>query len=307
MEAPKILTSQLPDKALYHYSAPSGMLGMIERKSIWMSNIRYQNDSEEYLHIFKIFEDVLKEYEGPYLGRFAGYNETKPRFVPPIFTFSLTEKEDLLSQWRGYCPRGGYSFSFDKTQLETFVRKFDLTVQQCEYKENEQKRIIREQVIKFTPQEWSERLANKTVMDPAFSHGLKYMYNRLVNLSPVLKHHSFEEEAEWRLIKDFDRGGPEVRPLEQHPAFDFIRTQAEPEVKRAEHFLRFREGKGTLIPYLSLPLVEDIKDPYQGVKLADVIIGPGAQQEIAIPACQSLLKSWGVRCSVRESVVPYRE
>lgn len=305
MEAQHHLANQLPERPLYHYSSPGGLLGMMESKSLWMSNIRYQNDSEEYKHIFSIFKKVMQEeYPGFDFEQQLEDEKSREAFVPPIFTFSLTENKDLLSQWRGYCPKGGYSFSFDRVQLNYFITRFGLSVHQCVYDEDEQKKIIREQVIRFSPEEWEEINSGRKDMGSNFMYGLKYMRNRLASLAPVLKHHAFREEVEWRLIKNFEGSGPDNRLLEQHPAFNYFK--ANPDVIGEGQFLKFREDKGILIPYLSLPLV-DLTDPYQSVKLSEVVIAPGVHQQLAKPSCETMLRSWGVWCPVNFSVAPYRE
>lgn len=307
METQQNLTDQLPEKLLYHYSSPGGLLGMMESRSIWMSNIRYQNDSEEYNHIFKVFKKVMEEeYPGFDSKQYFGNEENRGAFVPPIFTFSLTENKDLLSQWRGYCPKGGYSFGFDKDQLNAFIKRFNLSIHQCVYNEDEQRKIIREQVIRFSPQEWEEINTGKKSITSEVIYAMKYIHVRLARFAPVLKHHAFKEEVEWRLIKDFDGNGPDVRPFEQHPAFNYFKAKPKSEAVSDGHFLKFREDKGILIPYLSLPLV-DLEDPYQSVKLSEVVIAPSVHQQLAKPACESMLRSWGVWCPVNPSIAPYRE
>jgi hypothetical protein len=309
MDSQQNPTDQLPEKLLYHYSSPGGLLGMMESKSIWMSNIRYQNDSEEYNHIFKVFKKVIEEeYPGFDSKQYFRSEDDRGAFVPPIFTFSLTENKDLLSQWRGYCPKGGYSFGFNRDQLNVFIKRFNLSIHQCIYNEDAQRKIIREQVIRFSPQEWADINSGRKQTDSAFMYGLKYMWLRLARLAPVLKHHAFEEEVEWRIIKDFEGSGPDSRPLEQHPAFNYFKAKprSETEAMGDGQFLKFREDKGILIPYLSLPLV-DLADPYQFVQISEVVIAPGVHQQLAKPACESMLRSWGVWCPVNFSIAPYRE
>ena len=79
------IQNKLPEIPLYHYSSTSGLLGMIKSKSIWMSNIRYQNDIEEYKYIFYLTNEILKtEYnysdDQLYNLKDLDYN------IPPIFT-----------------------------------------------------------------------------------------------------------------------------------------------------------------------------------------------------------------------------
>jgi hypothetical protein len=279
---------------------------MLESKSIWMSNIRYQNDAEEYQYMYTVFKKVVaEEYPGFDYKQLFRDEEVLQAFVPSVFTFSLTENKDLLSQWRGYCPNGGYSFEFDRKQLDAFVRRFRIIVRKCVYDEEEQRKIIREQVIQFSPQEWIDVYKAGRNTDSPFMYGLKYMESRLAALAPLVKHPAFKEEAEWRLIKDFEGSGPDYRPIEQHPAFEYSKTRPTLEMIDEGKCLNFREDKGILVPYLSLPFVAP-EDLHQSVRLNEVVIAPGSRQQLAKPACEAMLKSWGTGCPVNLSAAPYR-
>ncbi len=65
----------------------------------------------------------------------------------------------------------------------------------------------------------------------------------------------------------------------------------------------FREGRSTLIPYGKVPLAAGDNR----VHIANVVVSPGPQQELAQIACEAFLKRNGSADAVVEnSKIPYR-
>jgi hypothetical protein len=97
-------------------------------------------------------------------------------------------------------------------------------------------------------------------------------------VAPLFKHRAFEDETEWRLI---------VRQSTEKP---------EP--------VLFRQGRSTLVPYLSLPLT---KEGQEGIGLAEVLVGPGPLPELARDAVKHMLSVQGVNVQqINMSANPYR-
>ncbi len=55
-----------------------------------------------------------------------------------IFVFFLSEKGNLLSQWRGYYPHGGYSIGFNTLAFGKLMEKKGLRFVKCIYERNDQ-------------------------------------------------------------------------------------------------------------------------------------------------------------------------
>jgi hypothetical protein len=74
------------------------LFDILESDSFWLSGLRFSNDSSEE----KILgNDWLKE---------KNYHHDN-------FVLCLSDKPDLLSQWRGYCPNGGASIGMDNERV----------------------------------------------------------------------------------------------------------------------------------------------------------------------------------------------
>jgi hypothetical protein len=97
-----------PPKTLFHYTDSETLLKIIENKCIWMTHALYTNDSSEFIHgmiKFKSALDILEDkgVEKSWLDRIREFfdQEMKSPLAEP-YVFSLTERSDQLSQWRGY-------------------------------------------------------------------------------------------------------------------------------------------------------------------------------------------------------------
>ncbi len=154
----------LPEKIpLFHYTGVDGLLGMLRDKKLWMTNIHYQNDSQEYYHGFKILRDIISETY-PDLLTNEQLDVLCDAKMSGNFTFSLSEEPDSLSQWRGYCPNGGYSISFDAEYFNKIIKQNHLLLGKCMYDREEQRDFIIKNVIKINPEEYkdyNDNLRNK--------------------------------------------------------------------------------------------------------------------------------------------------
>ena len=60
-----------------------------------------------------------------------------------VFVFSLSEKDDLLSQWRAYARAGdGYAIGFDVSSLLPIAEASNGYLSKCHYESGDHKRLI---------------------------------------------------------------------------------------------------------------------------------------------------------------------
>ena len=170
--------SELPSK-LYHYTSQDGLLGIVNKRAIWMTDIRYLNDSQEFSYAVSLFESLISERQvkfpyNPYrnIRAMGGKSEdlekvddSKAYALHEIhellsdslqflgrhyYIFSLSSKPDLLSQWRGYCPNGsGFSIGFDCREIKKIAKKIGMFFAPCIYKEADQIKILTSLLDKF--------------------------------------------------------------------------------------------------------------------------------------------------------------
>jgi len=56
-------------KHLYHYTSQKGLLGILQSKKLWMTNILYLNDSSEFLYTVDLVKTELENYKNLSKGR----------------------------------------------------------------------------------------------------------------------------------------------------------------------------------------------------------------------------------------------
>ncbi len=159
------------------------------------SSVNFTSDSSEFnyginlilqrLQVFRDSDNFMAEMKKSYpqvLQHIQRYLEGKQE--PGIYFISFSEKLNLLSQWRAY---GKYSIEFSRSVLESTARseKNDFIFKPCIYSKKSQEKFI-DEVLKL-------------LFETFGVHWNNIIIGLLVSAG-FLKHPSFSEEAEWRMI-----------------------------------------------------------------------------------------------------------
>ena len=177
---------------LYHYTDAAALKSILEKGQMWLTDIRYLNDSNEYIEGEQVITNVFHEKararvdatSDEVLRRLETVLKSSSRSYTLIGSFS--RGCDLLSQWRGYCPReGGYSLEFDTPDL----KQFGMPLQECVY---EERRKLQLASSLFD-------LACSTVASGQRS-GLDRLYLTLWSNIAKFKNAGFSEEDEVRAV-----------------------------------------------------------------------------------------------------------
>jgi hypothetical protein len=192
----KLKSSEIPAGPLYHYTTPSGTLGILKTREVWASMIHFMNDSGEFKYALDLARRIIKGV--------GGVDDTAKHVVSgpfldvvktiAVFVFSLTEEKDLLSQWRAYSSGGGYALGFSADLLGAIVAEESAILVPCIYEEEAQMALLRPIV--------NEMLA-AAQMAGSSAHGMDIyteFADRFTAAAARIKHPSFEAEREWRLI-----------------------------------------------------------------------------------------------------------
>ena len=122
---------------VYHYTNAGGFKGIIESQEIWATSIYYLNDWTEFDHGKNAFIEGAKA-----LLKSKGVEEAAREMLlvlsnshPQMFvcSFSGAKDGDDLSQWRAYCPKGGYAIGFPITELLKHAHALNLHLYKCNY------------------------------------------------------------------------------------------------------------------------------------------------------------------------------
>lgn len=260
------------DQMLFHYTSAEGLLGLLGgpglKAKMWLTQVHYLNDSEEALHAYKLTAYELRrlEKECPNLKRAAaGFlgipHDTQPWQEPTgfavtrEFTFSLSEERDLLSQWRGYTPLGGYSVGYRVSDLKRFAAHHGIRIAQCIYEEAVQRELVATALIQIEDAYRRGEIAEKypgVPDDDLVRATASVRFQQLGHrLGPIFKHPSFAEEREWRMIGMIGVNDPRAR---------------------------WRTRGNMIVPYAELDVGLDAPCP---LRPSMIIVGPGVNFELA--------------------------
>jgi hypothetical protein len=277
-DAIKTLQERRPSDFVYHYTSAQGLIGIIKSKSLWASSMQYSNDRTELKHAVSLIRGLLdihlKMERGPWNDLYGALIDAVSLFSDfHINVGSFSEEGDLLSQWRGYCPKGiGFSLGFDPGIIERQAKKQHFRLMKCIYDERLQRNIC-EEIIAEACSAANHEMDTEERRDTVVNGFIPLF----LQLAPTLKNISFNEEKEWRVI-----GGPFAADDPQ---------------------ICFRAGTFAVIPYRTF-LLADEGEP---LRIADIVVGPNPESLLAKNSVKYLLERYGVECdSVRESPGTYR-
>lgn len=251
------------DFSLYHYTDLSGFMGIVKNHDLWLSHSLYSNDAEEMVHGSTVVKNVIekaltnKAYDEVYLQELSKLTSTPEG----VYICCFCEKDNLLSQWRGYAAYGsGVSLKFGPNEF-TAVSGPDnqhglLRFWRVFYKPDTQTKIIESALSHYSPAmnigQGPQELARQAADAVRF-------------FIPTFKNMDFEEEDEWRLIFT--------------PA-PTINVQPQ-----------FRIGRNMLVPYYSLR--ELIGTVLPRLPLQGVCVGPSVHKQINAKSVEALLQREG--------------
>lgn len=276
---PRRTDDSLPD-VLYHYTNVTAAAAILTKQHMWASHIGYLNDGGEIGVAFKLIQDGLITIQRQYLDSpiitqiislLVGNIEFRGpslRLESPILITSFTSDGKSLSQYRMYGGQSGVCLAYQRELIEKF---FDSTNQRfssgymggicrCLYDEEEQRAFVAKQLGELfkvlEDVDADDILADSSRMRRVYTAVML----RLLPLAAQMKHHSFKEEKEFRLI--------------------ILRTSAVPGA------FKFTERAGLLRPYVEWPCALEVEYheppeplPYEETAICGVTLGPSPVQE----------------------------
>lgn len=267
---------------IFHYASSAAAIGIIKYQQIWASKIQYLNDENEYLQYISHFEKVARKrfnssdkVESSFLDDLIG--TLKTILSANIFVASFSERGDLLSQWRGYCPSGGYSLGMPLEKIENSLKEEGIYFCKAIYSAPNDddialviERSFRDYVAQYTPIKTSPTKCFESLID----HILKE--------APRYKHSGFEEESEWRAYS--------------------------PLIKIGDERLDVVEIRGRLRPILKIGLSKEHKAANEnlGLQFTTSYTSPGPDAELRRSALSILMRQNNRKYKmIKESSIPY--
>jgi hypothetical protein len=272
---------------LGHYTNTQGLLGIYQGKTLRATNIKFLNDEHEFIHALELIKRLITETDenkaAPYIDAFNEFRERTLSKITlldqntseSIFTLSFSEKTDLLSQWRGYCPSNdGYCLVIETDNIkESADHDFDeCYFFKCIYNNDEKERhlkdILNECWAKY--RKGSDKIKGESVEE---------LRKNILLLASHFKHPAFEEESEHRIVV----------------LLNFM----------PDDRVKFRQGRFSIIPYIDIKIenIETIKK---------IIIGPTHRKDLAERGLKSFLETTLdlpyllIETGIEKSEIPYR-
>ena len=277
-----IIESTDNDKQLlYHYTSHQGLLGILggERISIRATAIGHLNDPTEFRYAHDLLERCIKESGILMSGKHDPLRDTigsevmKCYFtVEPLFLFCLSEDGNLLSQWRSYCPQGGYSIGFSRRLLSASIAQYHGRLERCVYVLDEQRLLVEEKLRQLVS-DFDRKGITQTEYD--LENTVILWYRDWMKLATRLKDTAYAAEGEWRVVidqKQVDAG------VSNNPGGG-IGFTIHPQIG-------FRAGRWGVIPYREL----NLSYPGAPCSIERIVIGPNPYQDLARSGLDALLK-----------------
>ena len=277
------MNSDLGDRALpeilYHYTSQDGLIGMLNTKTIWASNIHYLNDSKEFALALDLASQELAKRISAATSQ--GDRSRLELLRDTIYTTAgvntcvccFSELGDVLSQWRGYGGgNAGFSVGFTREWFMRVKETLGLSLSPCIYDPEIQQRLIQDAIDEFfatnaekEPDYWDR---NRGYMYPerpntfvVLRHAGNDFATRLALIAPLVKEKSFTDEREWRLVA----------------------------ASVSAHELHHRPRRSMLIPYYNISIGDDKFD-----SIREIVVGPTPHPDLSAASVRSLAIAAGL-------------
>jgi len=283
-EIAQSLYADSPDELLYHYTTISGLKGIVEDQSLWASDVRYMNDSAELHYIISLLRDCSEAYQEhkKFLNQFINWMSHRVTNGHMVFAASFRANGNLLSQWRGYSQVGkGVSIGFKSEDVLALALDNQFQLGRCIYQRDKQITLISGVIdnLLLTSKEMN-LLSSAANLDSLFNN----IEADMLRIAALLKHPSFAEEDEWRLVSSV------VTDYLSAPVY-------------------FREGASMLIPYYAFPLVSkhSLAEREQ-VPIEHAFLGPTPNSILSLNSIRLYLQKKGVSLgkAITYCNIPYR-
>jgi DUF2971 family protein len=281
-------------ETLYHYTGNEGLVGILSSRQFWATDARYLNDASEidyacYMMRLVLDEalelrqtEIAKQFLESAIQTFNPYDGGT--YSP--FVMCFCEQDNLLSQWRAY-GNNGYSIEFDSgaiarhPQVVTDRRPLVRVI----YDQHEQLDVLTSlldpilEALDLATADKTTLQASNLITDAAF-----LLRDLSATVLASMKHPSFCEEKEWRIIHSHDTFEPSCG-------------------------VSFRTSQGMLAPYVKLD-GRFLGPPWMGeLPVLGVTHGPTPHPNLVKGSLRLLLHKNGYnvnRVKVLGSDVPLR-
>lgn len=268
---------------VYHYTSLEGFVGIVQSRSLWLSDYSYLNDKRELTHGIETIREVIVQMLGANPNpTVASLLQTWDREIAKpscrICIASFSAEDDSLSQWRAY---GTIAIGIAPQHLP--VHAYQASLRAVEYDCDLQKKIISAYLCHMVQAYEIDLSAGRLKRIPDAYHRT----DRLIELAAFFKDPAFQTEQEYRLAY-----------IEYPETLRSLQLASPPK--------RFRILKSKLLPYVASDELFPDKDRPRPLEVQEVVLGPETDEILERGIREFLAESEMPDVIVRRSVVPYR-
>jgi hypothetical protein len=264
---------------LFHYTSLQAVCAILDGQELHFTQASFTNDNSEFMHGLELVTRFYKEKCAVEHGATAWTQMATiiPSFDQivdiPFCLFSMSRHGDLLSQWRSYGDANGcYAIGFSTAGFEEWLPRAPLVP--CHYAET-----VSDTLLSLAWQCLMYYYAGNVRPDgqimpwDAFDARLG-LVRPFAIMAATLKHHSFAEEREWRVLLDGMYWGDA---------------------------LQVKQGRlGGPVPYLAVRSREQRDLPIVSIRIGPNVVDPrGARERL-------LQRVAGKGIELLESAIPFR-
>ena len=268
---------------IFHYTSLEGFVGIVQNRSLWLSDYSYLNDKHELMYGVEIIREVIAEMlQATPNSTVAELLHTwdKEIAIPThrVCIASFSSDNDSLSQWRAY---GSIAIGIKPQHLPAHAYQAEL--RPVEYDRDTQRKLSIAYLSHMTQMYEADLAEGRLERIPDVYHRT----DRLVELAAFFKHPAFRTEQEFRLAYIED-----------------------PETLNSLHFSpppkRFRISKSRLLPYVASNELYPMDNQRRLLEIQEVRLGPETDELFERGIREFLATCEMPDVKVRRSNVPYR-
>ena len=254
------------DGLLYHYTTPTGLLGILQNQNIWATEASFLNDLYEIQYGHDMTKEVLNSYlknESLYIKNFSQltlyYLHLMNSKEEEIYITSFCETSDLLSQWKGYTNFGeGYAVGLNLKKLINTKDNEEFShvwIKKVIYDKKTQYKMVKSKINHMIKQSKKmidkENITENIIKENIIKACAKSLAYHLNAQSKRFKSSAFSEEKEWRAI--------------------YINSTIANE-QRIKN--KFRMADSTITPYIELNLCKNTTNKPHHLPINKIVVGP---------------------------------
>lgn len=278
----RLVRTAAPD-LVYHYTSLEGFVGIIQSRSLWLSDYSYLNDRRELTHgvdvVCEVVDEMLRAHPESTINELLlAWKRNLAASTHRVCIVSFSAEDDSLSQWRAYGP---IAIGIEPRHLP--IHAYQTRLGAVEYDREIQRKLASIYLNHLTQAYRVDLEEGQLERIPDVYHRTE----RIIELVAFFKDAAFRSEQEYRLVY-----------IEDPETLRGLKLPSPPK--------NFRVARTKLVPYVASDELSPFEHKRGPLEVQEVILGPEADDLLERGVRELLASSALPDVKVRRSRVPYR-